>query len=303
MMNIQEYQGEPIELYNAILEAKRGECVDILTRLRQRVTDRYGDYNKHKQNLAALRPDGKLTQQERAALNHCYDSPTKPLQLMKRAVLAALPPALGKCPYCGLGEIGFVDEGANSSECGWDHYLPRSSRPDPKQGYIEFAVHPSNLIPCCAICNSMKAEHFRNATQRCVIHVYHDTIDQSVPLLEASFVLEDTVSVRYEYARRPYSDFFSLFKRHCETLNLRRRYAAAARTEVVDIHERVQQYSRRLRLAAIAQELHEQANQDARKVGVSHWRPVLYRAAAASDAFLRYCLREMPVAAAGGPTQ
>src|SRR5262249_28193969 len=153
-------------------------------------------------------------------------------------------------------------------EGGWDHYLPRSNRPDPRQGYMEFAVHPHNLIPCCGICNGHKTDHFRNGSQRRFIHMYHDTIDQSAPLLEARFDLgpEDTVRVTYQYADRPYSEFFSLFKRHCEALDLRRRYASAARAEVVNLRDRVQQHAPRLGLQIVADDLGDQAQKEERRV-------------------------------------
>jgi hypothetical protein len=171
---------------------------------------------------------------------------------------------------------------------------------------MEFAVHPHNLIPCCAICNGHKTDHFRNASQRRFIHVYHDVIDQSVSLLEARFDLGpgDIVRVIYQYADRPYSEFFSLFKRHCEALDLRRRYASVARAEIVNIRDHVQQYAPRLGLAAVVDALRDQANKEARRVGVSHWRPVLYRAAAQSNAFLQHLEAPQALAAnAGGQVQ
>lgn len=51
-----------------------------------------------------------------------------------------------------------------------DHYLP-------KEVYAPFAVHPSNLIPCCRDCNSEKLSFDPVLRSEMLLHPYFDNVD------------------------------------------------------------------------------------------------------------------------------
>lgn len=293
MRTIQPYQGDALVLYDEIVASKRdgAERHRILERLRSRIASRYALYERSRRELENFAPDGKLTKEEREALFHCYDVETIPLARMKRDVLAALPREANQCPYCGIGEIGHGDGGESGD---WDHYLPRRSRPDPRQGFADLSVHPTNLVPCCATCNRHKGDRWREGSQRQFINVYYDDIDQSVPLLEASIHVQpgSEPRVMYRFARRPYEPFFSLYKRHCDGLDLLRRYAWAAGPKVAAIRRDIRRLAVGRSEAQVAECLREEAEELAGRVGINHWEPTLYRAAAASGEFLRHCLED-----------
>ena len=210
MRNIDPYDGDAVTLYSDIVETKRTshrrhatshrrhatsddgadeetlaqtQRKQILTELRETITSRYEVYAQATKSLEQMKVHDAFTEEQREALNHCYDGPTTPLLQMKAKVLAAMPDALGTtCPYCGIGEIG---TGENKSFGGWDHYLPRKGLTP----FVEFAAHPLNLIPCCAICNGFKGDDWIEDGQRLIVNVYHDEIDQTVPLIEADIDL------------------------------------------------------------------------------------------------------------------
>jgi hypothetical protein len=304
-MNIEPYRGDALALYDEIVDAKTGVANrrDTLKRLRDKVDKLYRAYRNAGPNLERLSPHGYFSRDESRALMHCYDTETAPLLRMKRDVLAALPKAANKCPYCGLGEIGHGDDDVG----GWDHYLPRRARRG--VGFAEFAVLPLNLVPCCAICNGRKGERWKNGTQRIFLNVYQDTIDQREPLLEARI---DTSTrdprVTYQFVHGPHTPFFSHFMRHCNALDLRRRYAWVARSELVSIVQFVRRSVGREATYRIEDELQGRADDEAKVLGINHWKPTLYRAAAKSHEFVRFC-REFaidapdlakPAGAAGG---
>lgn len=93
-------------------------------------------------------------------LRACYDSPTQPLKELKQAIHDAQPKRLLKyCPMCGT-----------TLPRTFDHYMPAVRFP-------EFAVHPLNLVPCCATCNSIKdADWLTAAGARQFLHTYSDQL-------------------------------------------------------------------------------------------------------------------------------
>jgi len=93
-------------------------------------------------------------------LRACYKGPTAPLKELKKAIKAAqLQRILKYCPMCGT-----------TLPTTFDHYLPAVKFP-------EFSVHPLNLVPCCAKCNSTKDDDWLCATgKRQFLHAYTDSL-------------------------------------------------------------------------------------------------------------------------------
>ncbi|PMV79911.1 MULTISPECIES: hypothetical protein [unclassified Pseudomonas] len=93
-------------------------------------------------------------------LRACYDGATQPLKQLKQAIKDAQPKRLLKyCPMCGT-----------TLPSTFDHYMPAVKFP-------EFAVHPLNLVPCCAKCNSTKdADWLSGAGKRQFLHSYTDPV-------------------------------------------------------------------------------------------------------------------------------
>lgn len=96
----------------------------------------------------------------RDPLRACYNVATQPLKELKQAIIKAQPKRLLKyCPMCGTTLPGT-----------FDHYMPAVNFP-------EFAVHPLNLVPCCAKCNSTKDDGWLCAAgKRQFLHAYTDQI-------------------------------------------------------------------------------------------------------------------------------
>jgi len=62
------------------------------------------------------------------------------------------------CPYCGIGFISQLD-----------HYLPKSE-------FHAITVHPHNLVPSCADCNSAKRAYHPSEDSPAVFHPYFDDV-------------------------------------------------------------------------------------------------------------------------------
>ncbi len=94
------------------------------------------------------------------SLRACYDSNTKALTALKEEIADVQPKGrLKYCPMCGV-----------TKHSTFDHYLPSVDFP-------EFSVHPANLVPCCAQCNSIKDDFWLDQNgDRYFLHAYGDDI-------------------------------------------------------------------------------------------------------------------------------
>jgi hypothetical protein len=95
---------------------------------------------------------------EKEALNHCYSTATQSFSTMKGAIRNAQNGELKHtCPYCLIDRPTTID-----------HYIGKTEFP-------EFSILVKNLIPCCASCNNLKRDTWRNGGVRQFIHYYNDT--------------------------------------------------------------------------------------------------------------------------------
>lgn len=146
----------------AISEAKQWERRRTLRGLGTRLYDVYKNYENVAPALEKLRPL-TLTLDEQKALQHAYESDTKPLQDLYERLLS--PIDVNLCPYCGIGETTTLD-----------HYLPRDA-------FKEYAVFSKNLVPCCGPCNETKGAKYLDASgSRIYLHPYYEDVPATVQL-------------------------------------------------------------------------------------------------------------------------
>jgi len=257
-----------MDWYVAIRTAKRRPTREVLAAAHELVAARYAEYS------AAMR-DGSLASLERDAaalmvseqLRSCYKGPTKPLAKLKRAIADAQPKRrLKYCPMCGTGLPRT-----------FDHYLPGVRFP-------EFSVHPLNLVPCCAECNSMKDDDWLSPEGRLqYLHAYSGVFpdqqflkvtlheDRSLPGVGATFHLLQPDGLS--------DDGWDLIEAHFGRLKLLDRYAEFSNVEVTEILVNCKAF-----LDAGGQDCAmflAQVAADNREVyGVNHWIAVLMSAMA-----------------------
>ena len=66
----------------------------------------------------------------------------------------------GICPYCFLGSVNTLD-----------HYLPKAK-------YIDYAITPVNLIPCCNECNKYKSDEIYDSEDKLLINSYFEDVSK-----------------------------------------------------------------------------------------------------------------------------
>lgn len=275
MKRLTTLPGQPtsyLDRYVAIRDKKHKKTKVPLTAAHDLVKKRYEDHAASIQNgsLAELKQDAealKLSESLRA----CYNSSTQPLRELKGALRDAQPKRLLKyCPMCGT-----------TLPRTWDHYMPAVKFP-------EFAVHPLNLVPCCATCNSIKDDDWLAGGKLQYLHAYLDDVpdlqfvhvelhqDPALAAVGATFSLQRPAGVA--------DAMWDRIRSHFERLKLINRYDEGGNDEVAEIladcHEYLKSGGEQVRtfLSGCAQ--------DRRAVyGRNHWIAVLMDAMAAHPSF------------------
>lgn len=201
------------------------------------------------------------------ALRACYDVPTKALWELKAAIKAAQPERLLKyCPMCGT-----------TLDSTFDHYIPATRFP-------EYAVHPLNLVPSCAVCNSTKSDDWLDAAgNRQYLHAFTDQLPDVVFLVSTLHESGEHLAVgaTFDLVRPVTIDsmLWALIESHFKRLRLLARYNELSNDEIAEILS-----SSRYHLDDGGQDarvfLSMQAKGEEHIRGKNHWRAVLMRAMA-----------------------
>ncbi len=213
-----------LDRYIAIRDKKHKATRAPLIAAHALITQRYVDYAQAiaPGTLAGLVRNAQATRLS-VPLRACYDSPTQPLKELKQAIHDAQPKRLLKyCPMCGT-----------TLPRTFDHYMPAVMFP-------EFAVHPLNLVPCCATCNSTKdADWLTPAGARQYLHAYSDQLPDvqfvSVTLHENAVLqgVGATFSVQRPDGLR--NALWLLIASHFTRLKLIARYDERGNDEIAEI--------------------------------------------------------------------
>lgn len=200
-------------------------------------------------------------------LRACYDSPTQNLNALKEAIYSAQPKRLLKyCPMCGT-----------TLPRTFDHYMPAVRFP-------EFAVHPLNLVPCCATCNSTKdADWLTAAGDRQYLHAYTDHLPDlqflSVTLYEEAVLRGVGANFSMQRPVGMPNALWPLLVSHATRLSLIARYDEHGNDEIAEILSDCRVYSETGGADAQAF-LQGRANDRTTVYGRNHWIAVLMTAMA-----------------------
>jgi 5-methylcytosine-specific restriction endonuclease McrA len=257
------------QLYDDVMVAKRPPVNQYLRSCRPKVRAAYRGYRSARV-LAAISPTA-LNQEQRAALVHAYESPTRPIRALREALL---PPSQGlRCFFCNISEASTLD-----------HYIP-------KERFPEFAILPRNLVPCCVPCNLLKGTRVVSGTtaRRLFLHPYLDAISPSQFLFLDVAVNQDDLKFRYRLSRpvemTKYT--FAVLKRHVRTLRLRRRYRIDSLVELRGIRAALRTHFQVGQANEVQRQLAITGRSLAEEFGENYWRAVLYLSLASS---LPFCL-------------
>lgn len=215
--------------------------------------------------LAPMRAPADLA----TALRSCYGR-NKGASAIKAAIKGAQPVRrLKYCPMCGT-----------TLPSTHDHYLPGVRFP-------EFSVHPLNLVPCCAKCNSTKDDDWLDANgRRQYLHFYSDDLPDE-PFLQVELhqhAVMAGVGATFSLAKPATmtDEQWHLVLTHFTRLGLLEFYIERANDEIaqllVDCAIHLRQGGGNARMF-----LSDHAADEASVWGINHWRVVLMTALSGAD--------------------
>lgn len=213
-----------LERYVLIRDKKHKKTRVPLTTAHALIEARYKAHASaiEKDNLASLNTSDDAIK-IKDILRACYDTATQPLKDLKKAIKDTQPKRrLKYCPMCGTTLPGT-----------FDHYMPAVRFP-------EFSVHPLNLVPCCARCNSTKDDDWLNDKgDRQYFHAYSDTIPnvQFVEVVLVENPVTNRVGAKFNLQRSAglQDDQWRLINSHFTRLKLIELYDEHGNDEVAEI--------------------------------------------------------------------
>lgn len=155
---------------------------------------------------------------ERTDLSSLYDYGMVPFQILRQKLGITDTGRVVKCQNCTIND-------SNT----FDHLIPQSE-------FIEYTIHPKNLMCSCSDCNGRKGAIWRNYTgKRTSLNLYLDQLPEAQYL----FVNVDVGNIRTDvsfYLDNPGGiideDLFTLLKSHYTKLNLCQRFAEGSDTVI-----------------------------------------------------------------------
>jgi hypothetical protein len=257
------------KVFDALISAKRPPRSARLQAIRTYVMAAYGTYTGKAPEVATL-PAVALTDMQAEALIHAYEVETKPMAALRAGLTK--PVILARCPYCGLSEASTLD-----------HYLPKEKHP-------QFAVFSRNLVPCCSLCNTRKAELIVDdvTNLRLFLHPYFDEIP-GAQWLRLSVTLHPNalgLTFRLRRATGVTARTFAHLESHFRLLRLADRYRTMSLEHLRERrHALGRLYGPARDAVRVAAELNQEAEDVQREFGPNYWRAILYRTLAANGAF------------------
>ncbi|MBN3002520.1 HNH endonuclease [Chromobacterium alkanivorans] len=175
---------------------------------------------------------------------------------------------LGKCPYCGFGQVSTLD-----------HFLSKSY-------YPMFSIFPGNLIPSCADCNKDKGSSVLTEYNQ-TLHPYFES--DSIDLRRWVFaeVVHSTPAVVRYFANPPSEWDGGLRQRIFNHFSsgLSKRFSVEAASELAELSRLLQFFEtkeeRRTHLARVAQ-----------SSALNSWKAALYCALTESEWYLDHGFKE-----------
>lgn len=126
--------------------------------LSEYIFSRYDTYERQKDKLETIVPDGQISKDEEELLRDAYNNSTD-FKAARKLIMDSLPRGMkGKCPFCMISEPNTLD-----------HYFSETK-------YPEFIIYSPNLVPCCSNCNTLKGDEILIGGHRTALHYYYDPI-------------------------------------------------------------------------------------------------------------------------------
>lgn len=208
-----------------------------------------------------------VSETQALSLNRLYDrldrKETDPSDLRGLLLLTLV------CPYCDFGDCRQID-----------HFLPKKAWP-------EFSVHTTNLVPCCADCNQLKAQRHLGAFGTKYLHPYFDTHPRERHLYVSAVISGINIQYIYnlDFADSTPEDIRHKISHLYSDLELLHRFGRRAATKMSALKITLLQQYRRGGKRAVRSYLRLMERSAVNPGGVNNWETVLFNCLASDDEF------------------
>ncbi|MFE5944259.1 HNH endonuclease [Streptomyces sp. NPDC056480] len=244
--------------------------VELLTAARAEVLGSYAAYREVVENVTGKCSIAAGNKDLSAALKGSYDllDVGRPLWELRSHLFGLSSSSNYRCPFCVRAKVATLD-----------HFLPKAKFP-------EYAVLAVNLVPVCERCNRLKGDECDTAGGILLFHAFLDSFPE-VEILKADIAVGLGVSVRYRIEKPEFlsSVIYARIVKQFTVLDLLEYYKAEAIAEIADQVDTYAMVGEALGKEGLKSLLESLASAPG-AVNVNHWKAVLFRALAQSDAFL-----------------
>ncbi|MFI7097178.1 HNH endonuclease [Streptomyces lydicus] len=170
----------------------------------------------------------------------------------------------GRCPLCGHRDVETLD-----------HQLPKAD-------YPLLAVVPTNLVPACRSCNTLKSDSGPESAGKQTLHPYFDDIgDEQWLFARVHEVVPAAVTFFVTPPKTWDSVLTTRVRWHFKVFNLAELYAAQAAREMGDLRYVL----KRKAPSVIGDHLKDEAEGRAER-SPNHWRTAMFQALASSSWYI-----------------
>lgn len=219
MKNSKPYDKDSFEFFESVCEKKQSHPLkERLGILSNEIRASYLTYDNHFNNntLEFITSFGYPAAQ-RADLDTLYDYDMVPFRNLRIELTTTESGRVVKCQHCTIND-------SNT----FDHLVPQSE-------FIEYSIHPKNLICSCGDCNGRKGAVWRNGGKRTTLNLYLDQLPQQQYLFVELSIGNIRTDVRF-FLDNPggeiNGEIYQLLENHYDRLDLCRRFADGADTVI-----------------------------------------------------------------------
>ena len=265
MRNLPHYIAHPFKFYKSIVDRKREPGKSVLNAIEAQMKTEYDDFISYDlRGSLHLLPRMALSDSQKEHLLNCY-SYKKTKEIRESVMLTSLNRLDPICPYCTIGEYKTMD-----------HFLP-------KENYAAHSVNPSNLIPCCSICNGYKGTLTHDGGNRLFLNLYCDVLPEKQYLF---------VNFNFGGGCIPTVDFsvqningidpllFGIIERHYIKLHLLERFSSNAFNIIRDLNNQIVSTKETTKATdvEIKQAIKVQCDDERKYYGFNYWKSILKHA-------------------------
>lgn len=280
MLNLKQHKDLSTDFLDAVIRSKRNSSLDPTYKSRLQlllagIKNHFASYDAsfEANTLESLTAAGYNGQNKTDILGlYVYHSAI--MQKLKKGVTTLeLNRVISTCQNCTIGEI-------NS----FDHAVPQGEFP-------EFVVHPKNLFPSCARCNSHKSHIWRNGGRRLFLNLYLDKLPELQYLFVNVDVSGNDIDVQFSVSNATGIDagLFDKIEYHYKNLLLCERFSENIDKVVTPLKHSIAASLNILTIEEAVDIAKETAARNRVAFGFNYWKSILELELLSSNEFLQLC--------------